>query len=81
MFIKIPNENTVALNLYTSDLVEIIEVEGTFILRLVKKLTPQHSVRTTIQLYESYEKAFEDFEAMMHSLENGCRVWSPQNPS
>lgn len=78
MFIKIPDENTVALNLSACDSVEICEYNKVFILRLSKQFEPPINVKTTIQSYPTYDQAFADFESMMDALAAGKQVWSPQ---
>lgn len=80
MFIKLTETNlpVLAINLDTSDAVEIHENKGKFLLMLSRELTPESSVKTTIQAYQTYELALADFEQMMIALASGRRVWSPQ---
>ena len=80
MFIKLPKTNlpVLAINLDTSDAVEIHENKGKFLLMLSRELTPQNSMKTTIQAYQTYELAFADFEQMMTALASGQQVWTPQ---
>ena len=78
MFIKIHDDTVVALNLHACDSVEIYPRKNEFLLMLSKRLTPEHSEKTTIQHYPSYQDAFADFESMMAALSNGILVWAPQ---
>ena len=80
MFIKLNKTNlpVLALNLDTSDAVEIHENRGEFLLMLSRELTPESSAKTTIQAYQTYELAFADFQQMMDALASGQRVWTPQ---
>ena len=80
MFIKLLKTDlpVLAINLDTSDAVEIHENKGKFLLMLSKELTPQGSVKRTIQAYQTYELALADFQQMMNALASGQRVWTPR---
>lgn len=67
-----------ALNLDTSDAVEIHENRGEFLLMLSREVTPEHSIKRTIQAYQTFELALADFQQMMDALASGQRVWIPQ---
>ena len=76
MFIKLTETDlpVLAINLDTSDAVEIHENKGKFLLMLSRELTPESRVKTTIQAYQTYELALADFEQMMIALASGQRV-------
>ena len=80
MFIKLPKTDlpVIAINLDTNDVVEIHESKGEYLLMVSRKLTPESSIKTTIQAYQTYKLAFADFERMMDALADGQRVWTPQ---
>ena len=77
MFIILPGENDVALNLNAYDLVEIHEYNNSFILRASKRIEGPIYDKRDIQSYSTYEQALDGFRKMIDALTNGEHTWYP----